>query len=114
MVANSSARIDDVFHALSSSHRREMLRRLSLGDCTVGELVRPMEMSKAAVSKHVNVLERARLVDRRRSGRQTICHLNYDALREATRVLDYYRAFWHDQFDALERFLIEEPAEEDA
>ena len=109
MVANSTDRIDQVFHALSSSPRRDMLRRLSLGDCTVGELARPFDMSKAAVSKHINVLERADLVERRRSGRQTVCHLNYDALREATRVLDYYRQFWHDQIDSLERFLSEQP-----
>ena len=90
-----------------------MLQRLSLGDCTVGELARPLEMSKAAVSKHVNVLERARLVERRRSGRQTVCHLHYDALQEATRVLDYYRSFWHGQIDALERFLTDTSQEED-
>ncbi len=107
MVTDSSERIDQVFHALSSGPRRQMLRRLSQGDCTVGELARPFDMSKAAISKHVNVLERAALVERTRSGRQTVCHLNYDALREATRVLDYYRAFWSDQIDSLERFLAE-------
>jgi DNA-binding transcriptional ArsR family regulator len=105
MVTNSPERIDQVFHALSSRPRREMLRRLSEGDCTFGELARPFEMSKAAVSKHVNVLERADLVERRRSGRQTVCHLNFEALREATRVLDYYRRFWDEQLDSLERFL---------
>jgi DNA-binding transcriptional ArsR family regulator len=88
-----------------------MLRALSLGDRTVGELARPFDMSKAAVSKHLSVLERAALVERHRTGRQTVCHLNSDALREATRVLDYYRQFWSDQIDALERFLIETPEE---
>ena len=107
MVANSPERIDHVFQALASGARRDMLRRLSQGDCTVGDLARPFDMSKAAVSKHVNVLERAQLVERRRSGRRTICHLNYEALREATRVLDYYRQFWSDQIDSLERFLSE-------
>jgi len=105
MVVNPDQRVDLVFHALSSAPRRGMLRRLSLGDCTVGELAGPFEMSKAAVSKHVNVLERAELVRRRRRGRQTVCHLNSEALREATQVLDYYRQFWTDQIDSLERFL---------
>jgi DNA-binding transcriptional ArsR family regulator len=108
MVTDSPEHVDQVFHALASGPRRDMLRRLSLGDSTVGELARPFDMSKAAVSKHINVLERAALVERRRSGRQTVCHLNSDALREATRVLDYYRQFWNDQIDSLERFLTED------
>jgi DNA-binding transcriptional ArsR family regulator len=107
MVAHPSTNLDLVFHALSSAPRRDMLRRLSLGDCTVGALARPFEMSTAAVSKHVGVLAEADLVERRRRGRETICHLNSDALREATRVLDYYRQFWSDQLDSLERFLAE-------
>ena len=111
MVTNLEAHIDQVFHALSSAPRREMLRRLSGGDCTVGELARPFDMSKAAVSKHVTVLERAALVERTRRGRQTVCHLNYEALQEATRVLDYYRRFWSDQLDSLERLLAETPEE---
>lgn len=82
-----------------------MLRRLSRGDLTVHELAEPFDMSTAAVSKHLVVLEGAGLVERTRSGRQTICHLNPDALQEATRVLDYYRSFWSDQIDALDRFL---------
>jgi DNA-binding transcriptional ArsR family regulator len=112
MVSNSSERIDEVFHALSSGTRRQMLRRLTQGDCTVGELARPFAMSKAAVSKHLAVLARADLVQRRASGRQTICHLNYEALEEATRVLDYYRGFWNDQIDSLERFLVEDTKEQ--
>jgi len=108
MVTNSPDRIDNVFHALSNGPRRDMLRRLSLGDCTVGELARPFDISTAAVSKHLIVLERAHIVERRRSGRQTVCHLNTDALREATGVLDYYRQFWSDQIDSLERFLAED------
>jgi DNA-binding transcriptional ArsR family regulator len=107
MVTNRPENLDLVFHALSSGPRRDMLRRLSLGDCTVGELARPFDISTAAVSKHINVLQRADLVVRRRIGRQTVCHLNSDALRNATSVLDYYRAFWNDQIDSLERFLSE-------
>jgi DNA-binding transcriptional ArsR family regulator len=108
MVMNREENLDEVFHALASGARRDMLRRLSLGDCTVGELAQPFAISTAAISKHITVLERADLVQRKRRGRQTVCHLNSHALQEATRVLDYYRAFWTDQIDSLERFLIEQ------
>lgn len=64
-------------------------------------------MSLAAVSKHIDVLERAGLVRRLRDGRTTHCHLNASELAQATRVLDYYRTFWSEQLDALEGFLRE-------
>jgi DNA-binding transcriptional ArsR family regulator len=97
--------LDAVFHALASATRRSILRELSRSDHTVGELARPHAMSLAAVAKHIDVLERAGLVSRRREGRSTRCRLEAAALQEATRVLDYYRSFWGDRLDGLERYL---------
>lgn len=103
------AELDRLFHALSSSARRAMLRRLSERDYTVGQLAEPFAMSVAAVSKHIEVLAAAALVEKRHEGRNTLCHLNAATLADAARVLDYYRDFWQARLDNLEDFLTERP-----
>jgi DNA-binding transcriptional ArsR family regulator len=107
MVESSALELDGVFHALASHTRRSILQQLSQTDRTVGELAEPHKMTLAAVAKHIDVLQRAGLVTRLRQGRTTRCHLNAASLREATRVLDYYRSFWSDQLDALDRYFSE-------
>ena len=101
--------LDRLFHALSSSARRAMLRRLTEQDLTVGELAEPFEMTIAAVSKHIEVLAAAGLVDKRHEGRNTLCRLNASSLADAARLLDFYRDFWQQRLDNLERFLEQEP-----
>lgn len=103
--------LDRLFHALSSSARRAILRRLTERDYTVGELAEPFAMSVAAISKHVEVLSSAGLVEKRHEGRTTLCHINAATLAEAARVLDYYRDFWQQRLDNLEGFLKEPPNE---
>ena len=107
----SETTIDRLFQALSSSARRAMLRRLASQDCTVGELAEPFEMSVAAVSKHIEVLSDAGLVEKRQIGRNTLCHFNASSLAQAAHVLDYYRDFWLQRLDNLEDFL-KEPRDE--
>ena len=94
--------VDQIFHALSNRTRRGMLRRLSRQECTVGELAAPAEMSLAAASKHVQVLDRAGLVNRRVSGRQHICSLSPKPLKEASEWLSFYEKFWDESLDRLE------------
>jgi DNA-binding transcriptional ArsR family regulator len=69
----------------------------------VTELAEPFEMSLPAVSKHLKVLERARLVDRMVDGRVHLCSLSTKPLREIDRWIDHYRTFWDDTLDALAR-----------
>jgi DNA-binding transcriptional ArsR family regulator len=107
MVEHSPGRLDEVFHALSNQTRRSILEHLARSDCTVGELASPHEMSLAAVAKHIDVLERAGLVNRLKEGRNTRCRLNPAGFAHATVVLDYYRQFWTDQLDALEQYFEE-------
>lgn len=75
--------LDVVFRALAHSVRREMLTRLAAGELTVGELAAPLAMSLAAASKHLDVLERAGLVDRSARGRTRVCRLNPSPLTRA-------------------------------
>jgi len=113
-MVEESEEIDQVFHALANRTRRGMLRRLSRNDCTVGELAAPTEMSFAAASKHVQVLERAGLVNRRVRGRQHICSLSPKPLKEASDWLGFYEEFWNSSLDRLEVMLKEDEAGGDA
>jgi DNA-binding transcriptional ArsR family regulator len=80
-----------------------MVRQLSGGECSVGDLARPTRMSFAAASKHVQVLEKAGMVNRRVEGRQHICSLRPDPLREASEWLSFYEKFWAGNLDRLAR-----------
>src|SRR4030095_11769141 len=75
MVELDSPRLDGVFHALGDPTRRQMLRELSVGERTVGELARPFAISLAAASKHIKALEGAGLIHREVRGRTHWCRL---------------------------------------
>jgi DNA-binding transcriptional ArsR family regulator len=102
--------LDAVFHALSSGPRRDMLGALAEGERTVGDLASPFDISLAAVSKHLKVLEGAGLVERRVEGRTTICRLRAEPLAEVRAWVAYYERFWTTRLDRLEKLLTEEDA----
>lgn len=99
--------LDNVFRAMADPTRRAMVRRLAHGEQSVTELAKPFEMSLAAASKHVKVLETAGLVSRTIHGRRHVCSLNREPLSEARQWLQHYEAFWNERLDALERVLSE-------
>ena len=97
--------LDHVFGALSHPVRRAMLRRLARGEQSISELAAPFEMSLEAASKHVRVLERARLLRRTRIGREHRCEMAPASLGDAARVLAELSGMWNRQLDSLERLL---------
>jgi len=99
----------EVFHALASQPRRDMLARLSEGPLTVGQLAAPLEMSLAAAAKHVQVLERAGLIHRAIRGRRHICRLEPGPLASAHAWLDFYQRHWRERLDALDGLFRAEP-----
>jgi DNA-binding transcriptional ArsR family regulator len=105
MVNSSVESLDRVFHALADPTRRRMLRSLAAGERTVGELAEPFQMSLAAASKHIRVLERAGLVRRTVQGRTHYCRLNPKPLSSAHEWLSFYERFWNERLDALEALL---------
>src|SRR5258708_943061 len=112
MVESRSDHLDHVFHALAHPARREILRRIAREEQTVTQLSRPFDMSLEAVSKHVQVLDRARLLRRTRSGRVHRCKLGPGPLRDAAKVLAELAGLWNKRLDALELLLAElEPRE---
>lgn len=84
-----------------------MLASLALGEKSVSALAEPYAMSFAGAAKHVAVLERAGLVERRKAGRQQLCRLRAEPLREAENWLKQWEDFWNVRLDALETALKE-------
>ena len=101
----SASSLDLVFHALSDRTRRNMLGRLARGPARVTELAHPYRMSLPAASKHIKVLERARLIHRTIDGRNHLCALSARPLRDAESWLSRYRQFWGQTVEALARYL---------
>lgn len=101
----SSDGLDEVFSALSSPTRRAILARLSKGESTVTELARPFDMSLPAISKHLRILEEARVISVTRDGRTHRCRLTPTALTKAEKWISFYRRMWEGQLDSLAEFL---------
>lgn len=93
------------FAALADPTRRAILARLSAGEATVGELAEPFDMTFAAVSKHLRVLEGAGLVTRGRTAQYRPARLDARPLAEASRWIGDYAQFWEDSLDALDHYL---------
>ena len=108
MVELQTTPLDSVFHALGDATRRQMLRDLSRGERTVGQLAQPFAISLAAASKHIKALESAGLIRREVRGRTHHCRLEPGPLAGAHEWLGFYERFWTGRLDALERLLREE------
>ena len=107
MVKYASPSLDRVFHALAHPARRAMLRRLADGEHNLSELAAPLRMSFPAASKHVRVLEQARLVRRRVVGRTHVCRIEGKPLAQANLWLEKYLAIWGANFQRLDSLLDE-------
>jgi DNA-binding transcriptional ArsR family regulator len=103
--ARSPDHLDRVFRALGDRTRRALLARLAERPATINELAEPFAMSLPAVSRHIRVLEDARLVVRRIDGRVHHCSLDAAPLETADAWLARYRPFWEGQLRALARYV---------
>jgi len=101
----SETGLDRTFAALADPTRRALLARLDRGPATVSELAEPFEMSLAAVSKHLRVLERAGLLRRHVKGREHHCSLDAAPLVPAVDFAASYVRSWEQRLDALEGYL---------
>jgi DNA-binding transcriptional ArsR family regulator len=95
------------FAALADPTRRGILRRLSSGEASVKELARPFDMSGPAITKHLKVLERAKLIARGRHAQWRPCRLKAAPMKAAVDWLENYRQFWEESFDRLDEYLKE-------
>ncbi len=106
--------LSTTFAALADPTRRAILERLARDPTSVGELAAPFEISLPAISRHLKVLERARLIRREKDAQWRRCRLEATPLREATDWLVQYRRFWEQRFDSLAAYLEEAQPDEEA
>lgn len=105
MVIYQTAELDLVFGALANATRRSILKILSSADQTVLELVGKFEMSQPAITKHLKMLERAGLIQKRKEGRYRFCELQPEALEAASEWVITCRQHWEESFAALDQYL---------
>jgi DNA-binding transcriptional ArsR family regulator len=100
-------RLSLTLSALADPTRRGILARLALGEATVSDLARPYDMSMAAVSKHLKVLEGAGLISRGKEAQWRPCKLEAVPMREVADFIEFYRRHWEASLDRLEDYLAE-------
>jgi DNA-binding transcriptional ArsR family regulator len=107
---HKSARTDRAYHALADPTRRGILEQLGRREHSVTELVGQFTISQPAITKHLNVLEDAGLISRRKTGRQRICRVEPAGLRSAAEWMTTWSGYWNQRLDQLETFLATNPS----
>ena len=82
--------------------------RLARGKASVGELAKPFDFALPTISRHLKVLEEARLIEKRKDASRRECQLHVEPLRQASRWIDTYTAFWEETLESLEEFAVRE------
>ena len=98
-------RLSTTFSALADPTRRAILARLAHGPATINELAEPFDMTLAAVSKHIKVLETAGLISRSRQAQWRPCRLEAGPMRDVAGLIETYRKFWEQNLDQLDAYL---------
>lgn len=113
MVKYSNASLDSTFGALADPTRRAILARLAKGAAQVTELAEPFGISLPAVSKHLKVLEKAKLIEREKDGRVHRFTINPIPLQNAHSWIERYEQFWTEQLTSLGKYLDKTLSKED-
>jgi len=111
-VNDNTAQLDAAMHALAHPTRRAILQRLMREEARVTDLAAPFDLSLNAVSKHIRVLETARLVKRRRVWREHVVSFNPQPLDTVAAWIDQQRTVWTQRLDNLDEFLKKEAADQ--
>jgi DNA-binding transcriptional ArsR family regulator len=96
--------LSDVLSAISHPTRRAIIDRLAKGPAGFLELAEPFDTALNAVTKHLKLLERAGLIERRKQGREVIISLRGEPLKEVAGWVHHYERFWNEQLDQFEHY----------
>src|SRR3954452_2936789 len=113
MAEESADRADALFHALADRTRRDILRRVLVGEHSVSTLAAKYDMSFAAVQKHVAVLEKAGLLTKRRSGREQLASGDVEAVRSVAAMLTELELLWRGRIARIDVLIASGPDQED-
>jgi len=100
-------RLTDVLTAISHPSRRAIIKRLAGGPARFTEIAKPFDLSLNAVAKHLRLLERARLISRKKQGREVMIAFRAEPLRLVSGWMHEYERFWNQRLDRLEEFFQE-------
>jgi len=100
-----SLQLDNIFGALSDPTRRDILQRTTSRELTVNEVAGPYDLTLAAISKHLKILEQAKLIVRRRQGRKSYVRLDHATLRQAEDYLEQYGVSLSQRLDRLDQYI---------
>jgi DNA-binding transcriptional ArsR family regulator len=109
LLSTDEDRADALFHALADRTRRDIVRRVLVGEQSVSSLASNYDMSFAAVQKHVAVLERAGLVTKRRSGREQLAHGEVDTVRSVASLLSGLEDLWRGRVAGIDELIANDP-----
>ncbi len=104
-MVEDSLQLDSLLGSLADGTRRDILRRLAKKELTISQIAKPYKLTFAAISKHLKVLEKAKLIIKQRKGREQMVQLRPVAIRSAADYLQHYEAIWQQRFDNLEQYL---------
>lgn len=104
-MVNYALDLDAVFGSLSDPIRRDILKRVAKASLTVSEIARSYDVSLPAISKHLKIMERAKLINKQRHGKEQMVKLAPQTLAGATEYLNFYAQLWDGRFEALDKYL---------
>jgi DNA-binding transcriptional ArsR family regulator len=113
MAMQTDPSLDAVFSALGDPTRRAILARLSLGEATVSELMRPFSLSQPTISKHLKVLENAGLIEGGRDAQRRPRRLRAEAMKDMADWIEPFRRLWERRFDNLDHHLAAQAAKKE-
>lgn len=105
MVNYTSLHLDHLFGSLADPTRRDILSRVARAELSVSDIARAYDMTLAAISKHLKILEQAKLIVKRREGKQQLVSMSPATVEEAMAFLEEYKKQWEDRLDSLEAYL---------
>ena len=97
--------LDNIFSSLADPTRRDILKRVSHKELSVSQIAKPYKLTFAAVSKHLIVLEKAKLISKHRKGKEQIVKILPIGLKNASEYLEKYEEIWEKRLDRLEAVL---------
>ena len=103
-----NSHLDSLFHSLSDPIRRDILHRVAREASSVGELVSHYNISFAAISKHLKVLEKSQLITKRKEGKKHVIIIAPNTLKSVDKYLEQYRQMWQSRHDKLAALLQKE------
>jgi DNA-binding transcriptional ArsR family regulator len=103
-----SLSLDSIFSSLADPTRRDILRRVSKKELSVGQIAKHYKLTFAAVAKHLSVLAKAGLITKQRRGKEQVVTISPQAFFEAEQYLKNYQVIWEARFDSLEKLIMKE------